>query len=151
MIATTPSGTRTCWISSPLGRRQPSSTSPTGSGSAGDLAQAGGHALDAGVGEPQAVERAGFHAGGGGGVEVGGVGGEELGGALDEQVGGGEQGGVLLGGGRRRPAPAAAASRPPAQLGHGRRRGACGGESRPRAGRPTRVLRSCGRAEFGSG
>ena len=34
MIATTPSGTRTLRMSSPFGRRHPSSTSPTGSGSA---------------------------------------------------------------------------------------------------------------------
>ena len=40
MIATTPSGTRTRWTRRPLGRVQPSATSPTGSGSAGDLAQA---------------------------------------------------------------------------------------------------------------
>jgi hypothetical protein len=32
MIATTPSGTRTLWMRRPLGRTQPSVTSPTGSG-----------------------------------------------------------------------------------------------------------------------
>ena len=113
MIATTPSGTRTRWISSPLGRRQPSSTSPTGIGQRGDLAQAVGHALDAGLGEAEAVERAGLHAAGRGRVEVGGVGGEDSGAALDEQVGGRQQGGVLL------PSVDAVASRRDASLARG--------------------------------
>ena len=47
MIATTPSGTRTRSMRRPLGRTQPSSTSPTGSASAGDLQEPARHALDA--------------------------------------------------------------------------------------------------------
>ncbi len=39
MIATTPRGTRTRWMRRPLGRTQPSRTSPTGSASAGHLAR----------------------------------------------------------------------------------------------------------------
>ena len=111
MIATTPSGTRTCWISSPLGRTQPSRISPTGSGSDGDLAQTGRHRVDAGLGEPQPVERAGLHAAGRRGVEVGAVGGEDLGGVLDEQVGGREQRRVLRLGRRRWRAPGTRAVR----------------------------------------
>ena len=47
MMPITPSGTRTLRICRPLGRRQPSRTSPTGSGQGGHLAQPGGHAGDA--------------------------------------------------------------------------------------------------------
>ena len=62
MIATTPSGTRVRAISSPFGRRQPSSTSPTGSGRAATVRSPFAIAVEPGVGEPQAVERARCHA-----------------------------------------------------------------------------------------
>ena len=100
MIATTPSGTRTRWIRRPLGRTQPSMTSPTGSGSAGDLAQPGGHRLRAGrrSSRRRSTTVARCAAGLGRGDVVG-VGREDLGVAVDQQVGGGEQGGVLGRGG----------------------------------------------------
>ena len=56
-----------------------------------DLAQAGGHGVDARVGEAQPVERPGSIPRGRGRVEIGGVGGEDLAGLLDQQVGGGVQ------------------------------------------------------------
>ncbi len=117
MIATTPRGTRTFWISSPLGRRQPSRTSPTGSGQRGDVPQAGGHGPDAVLREAQAVERSGLGAGGGGGVEVGAVGCQDLGGPLLEDVRRGEQGGIL-GPGRGGGEDLRGGPGPPAHLGH---------------------------------
>ena len=95
MIATTPSGTRTRSISSPFGRVQPSSTSPTGSGRLGDRPQAVRHAFQAGVGEPQAIERPFFHAADRRGFEVGFVRGLDLGRPLEQQVGGGGEDRVL--------------------------------------------------------
>ena len=70
-------------------------------GQRGDGAQAGGHAVEAGLGEAEPVEGPGLHAGGLGGLDVEPVGGEELGGPVDQEVGGGEQRGVL----RRRSTP----------------------------------------------
>ena len=127
-----PDAARCC---SPLGRRQPSSTSPIGSGSAATGAQAVGHARDAGVGEAQAVERTGFHPGRFGGLDVEPVRRQQVVGALVQQVGGGEQGGVLLrGGGRRQRARRAAFARRPSS---GTARGADMAASVPGAcGRP---------------
>ena len=102
-------GTRS--ICSPLGRRQPSSTSPTGSGSAATSRRPSAMPVDAGVGEAQPVERAGFHAVGLRPASTSTpVGGEQVAGALVEEVGGGEQGGVLR---RRSSADASARRRGP--------------------------------------
>ena len=68
-------------------------------GEGGDLAQPGGHAGDPVLGEPQAVERTGFHAPGRSRLQIAGVGGEDLTGPLGEQVGRLVQGGILGGGG----------------------------------------------------
>ena len=69
-------------------------------GQPGDVAQPFRHRLEAGVGEPQAVERTGLHPAGRGGVEIEGIRGEDLAAAVDEQVGGGVEGRVLLRRGR---------------------------------------------------
>ena len=59
MIPTTPNGTRTWRSSSPLASVEPRTTSPTGSGSAGDVAQpAAAIAGDPAVVEPQPVDQA---------------------------------------------------------------------------------------------
>ena len=107
---------------SPFGRRQPSSTSPIGSGSAATCAQAVGHAGDPGVGEAEPVERPGVHPGRVRGLDVEPVRRQQVGGALVEEVGRGQQRGVLLRGGGRRQ-QRGGGLRPPPELGHGQGRG----------------------------
>ncbi|HYT39525.1 MAG TPA: hypothetical protein VEN99_08445 [Acidimicrobiia bacterium] len=58
-------------------------------GEGGDLPEPGGHPRQAGVGQPQPVERAGLHPAGGGRLHIGGVGRQYVAAALLEQVGGG--------------------------------------------------------------
>ena len=82
-------------------------------GQRGDVAQPVGHRLDAGLGEPQAVEWTGLHPGGGGGLDVECVRGEDLAAAVDEQVGGGEECRVLLRRSTRASAVAAICARRP--------------------------------------
>ena len=68
MMPMTPMGTRTFLISSPFGRFQVLISSPTGSFKYGDVAQALDHAVDACIGQFEAVEHgraeAGFLPGG---------------------------------------------------------------------------------------
>ena len=124
MIATTPSGTRTPldlrarWAgASRRAPRRPGRAAPA------TVAQAVGHAREAGVGEAEPVERPGVHARRPSAASRSApVGGQELGGPLGEQVGGGEQRGVLLRG-RRRRQERGGGLRPPPELGHGQGRG----------------------------
>ena len=74
MIATTPSGTRTRLMRRPLGRIQPSGTSPTGSGSAATWRSPPAMAAIRASVEPEPVEQAGRHPGGFLAVDVDGVG-----------------------------------------------------------------------------
>ena len=83
----------------PLGRTQPSMTSPTGSGEPGDLAEPVGHGRDPSIGQAQPVDDRGRRPVGLGPGDVGGVGFENRGRGVDDEVGGDAQGVVL---GRRR-------------------------------------------------
>ena len=122
MMATTPSGTRTRWISSPLGRRHPSSTSPTGSGSVATWRRpAAIPAMRASVRRSRSSGASSMPTGGSR-LEIGGVGRDQVGGSLPEELGGGEEGGVLRCG-RRAGQHAGRGDGPPPELGD---RGGCG-------------------------
>ena len=95
--ATTPSGTRTLRICRPLAKREPSITSPTGSGSATISRTPRAIAAIRPRVEREAVQQRGREAGLAAGLEVARVGLEDLGRACLERVGDREQRAVLGG------------------------------------------------------
>ena len=96
MMPITPSGTRTREICKPFGRVHDAVTSPTGSGSARDVAQALGHCLDARLVEREPVDEGIVAAFAARGLDVILVGFEDRARARLDPLGHGFERGVLL-------------------------------------------------------